>query len=174
MTIVQSFVESVEGVSNVEVDLAGKKVTITYDSDLIGPTSLIRCIEEAGRESKVYQASLYVPPRPREAERKHEIQMYRNQFFLSCLFSNLVFFPENWIPKGMDKFELALQFGTSVLVVACPCALGLAAPTAVMVATGKGALQGVLIKGGNAHQKAHKVKTIVFDKTGTLTVGKPC
>ncbi|KAM1063383.1 hypothetical protein ACFX13_028190 [Malus domestica] len=74
MTIVQSFVESVEGVSNVEVDLAGKKVTITYDSDLIGPTSLIRCIEEAGRESKVYQASLYVPPRPREAERKHEIQ----------------------------------------------------------------------------------------------------
>ncbi|CAN6698159.1 unnamed protein product [Malus baccata var. baccata] len=177
MTIVQSFVESVEGVSNVEVDLAEKKVTITYDSDLIGPTSLIRCIEEAGHESKVYQASLYVPPRPREAERKHEIQMYRNQFFLSCLFSvpiflfsmvlpmlppygnkNLVFFPENWIPKGMDKFELALQFGISVLVVACPCALGLAAPTAVMVATGKGASQGVLIKGGNAHQKAHKIR----------------
>ncbi|XVE78866.1 hypothetical protein DITRI_Ditri14bG0012500 [Diplodiscus trichospermus] len=82
-------------------------------------------------------------------------------------------YPKHWIPKGMDEFELALQFGISVLVVACPCALGLATPTAVMVATGKGASLGVLIKGGNALEKAHKVKAIVFDKTGTLTVGKP-
>ncbi|KAI3959938.1 hypothetical protein MKX01_030229 [Papaver californicum] len=82
-------------------------------------------------------------------------------------------YPIEWIPKGMSSFELALQFGISVLVVACPCALGLATPTAVMVATGKGASQGVLIKGGNALEKAHNVKTVVFDKTGTLTVGKP-
>ena len=74
------------------------------------------------------------------------------------------------IPKDMDGFELALQFGISVLVVACPCALGLATPTAVMVASGKGASQGVLIKGGNALEKAHKVKPILHS-TSAVTRG---
>ncbi|KAH7388231.1 hypothetical protein KP509_16G065300 [Ceratopteris richardii] len=82
-------------------------------------------------------------------------------------------YSKSWIPSSMDAFELALQFGVSVLVIACPCALGLATPTAVMVATGEGATQGVLIKGGHALESAHKVHQMIFDKTGTLTIGKP-
>ena len=78
-----------------------------------------------------------------------------------------------WLFIAHMSFEFALSIGIAVLVISCPCALGLATPVAIMVATGKGAQNGVLIKSAESLELLHNIDTVVFDKTGTITEGKP-
>lgn len=82
-------------------------------------------------------------------------------------------YPSSWLPEGHSVFLFSLLFAIAVIVIACPCALGLATPTAVMVGTGVAATNGILIKGGESLERAVGIKTVVFDKTGTITAGKP-
>ncbi|GKE44590.1 copper-transporting ATPase RAN1-like protein [Tanacetum coccineum] len=93
--------------------------------------------------------------------------------FMVWFFSGILrAYPQDWIPENGNYFDFAPMFSISVVVIACPCALGLATPTVVMVATGVGGNNGVLIKGGDALERAQNIRYVLFDKTGALTQNK--
>jgi len=93
-------------------------------------------------------------------------------YFVPVVFAVALIAAISWFLAG-ESFTYSLSIFITVLVIACPCALGLATPTAIMVGTGKGAENGILIKSGEALEIAHKINSVIFDKTGTLTEGKP-
>lgn len=130
------------------------EVTATYGETVL--SQIIRSVEDAGA-SKAPIATL--------ADKISGV-------FVPTVFAIAVLSAVIWALTGKD-FSFCLNVFISVLVIACPCALGLATPTAIMVATGKGAQNGILFKGGEPLEALSKADTVVFDKTGTLTKGDP-
>ncbi len=94
-------------------------------------------------------------------------------YFVPIVMTIAVFSGLAWYFLGQAEFTFALRIFIAVLVIACPCAMGLATPTSIMVGTGRGAQLGVLVKSGEALEAGHKVSAVIFDKTGTLTYGQP-
>ena len=91
-------------------------------------------------------------------------------FWFSVVYLNFLNLP---LPEDIhNRFVFAFNFGISTLVIACPCALGLATPTAVIVGTGIAASNGIIIKGGDVLERTQDITTVIFDKTGTLTNGE--
>lgn len=153
-------VEKQEGAEVIGATI-NKNGTITLQATKVGADSalaqIIRVVEEA-------QGS--------KAPIQRMVDIISN-YFVPSAFGVAVLSFLGWYFIAGASFEVALINFTAVLVIACPCALGLATPTSIMVGTGKGAENGILFKGGQHLERAHQIDTIVLDKTGTITKGKP-
>ena len=148
------------------------------DSEVIGATinqtGLINIVaEKIGKDTLLFQIIDFVKEAQSKKAAKQQLADKVSNYFVPAVIIIATGAFLYWYLIASIGLELALLVFTSVVVISCPCALGLAIPTAVMVGTGKGAENGILLKGGDSLEAISKINTIVFDKTGTLTVGKP-
>ncbi len=154
------------------------------DSEVIGATvnqtGLINVVSERiGKDTLLFQIIDFVKEAQSKKAAKQRLADKVSNYFVPTVVLIAIgaflywFFIAFNDMEFSQRLELSLLVFTSVVVISCPCALGLAIPTAIMVGTGKGAENGILLKGGDSLEAINSVNTIVFDKTGTLTVGKP-
>src|SRR3990167_4540588 len=169
-----------KGLSSVDESmLTGESIPVEKKEDdrvfgatMNGTGSLEFRAEKVGSETALAQIIRFVE----EAQgSKAPIQAFADwisSWFVPAVIGIAILTFAIWMFLGAGLTFALLAFA-SVIVIACPCAMGLATPTSIMVATGKGAEQGILIRGGEPLEAARKIDTIIFDKTGTLTKGKP-
>jgi len=148
------------------------------DSEVIGATvnqtGLINIVaEKIGKDTLLFQIIDFVKEAQSKKAAKQQLADKVSNYFVPAVIIIATGAFLYWFLIASIGIEISLLVFTSVVVISCPCALGLAIPTAVMVGTGKGAENGILLKGGDSLEAISKINTIVFDKTGTLTVGKP-
>ncbi len=148
------------------------------DSEVIGATvnqtGLVNIVaDKIGKDTLLFQIIDFVKEAQSKKAAKQLLADKVSNYFVPIvvLIATGVFL--YWYLIAQIGLEQSLLVFTSIVVISCPCALGLAIPTAVMVGTGKGAENGILLKGGDSLEAINTINTIVFDKTGTLTVGKP-
>lgn len=155
-----------------------KYVKKEIDSEVIGATvnqtGLINIVaEKVGKDTLLFQIIDFVKEAQSKKPAKQKLADKVSNYFVPVVVLIAVGAFLYWFLIAQIGLELSLLVFTSIVVISCPCALGLAIPTAIMVGTGKGAENGILLKGGDSLEAISTINTIVFDKTGTLTVGKP-
>ncbi len=165
-----------------ESNYVKKEIDSVVIGATVNQTGLFHMVtEKIGKETLLFQIIDFVKQAQSRKAAKQQLADKISNYFVPAVIVIAISAFLYWYFIGTQiypalqatQLETSLQIFTSIVVIACPCALGLAIPTAVMVGTGKGAENGLLIKGGDSLESINTINTIVFDKTGTLTVGKP-
>ncbi len=171
----------VEGVSSIDESMVtGESLPVdkTVGDTVIGSTinnsgTLVFRAEKVGSETVLAQIVDFVKKAQTSRAPIQDLTDKISGIFVPAVVILAILTFWVWFVWLGASFVTSLLYGVAVLIIACPCALGLATPTALMVGTGRSAKMGVLLKNGTVLQEIQKVQTLVFDKTGTLTEGKP-